>query len=160
LSVVSAATFSDEVRGFWCRSSSFVPERVPQLDLGWWRDHSGVTTAATFAEFGAREAQDVSPAHERLSAAVSGDEQVLTLLGTLPPSSRQPNLLFGVVRLLGGPVHDPAAFHDYAVANWPAIEAKLRTRTVVFGVSGGHRGWSTLILLICGSVGAAGAGAG
>ena len=55
---------------------------------------------------------------------------MLALLGTLPPSKRQPNLLFGVVRLLGGPVHDPAAFHDYTVANWPAIEAELRTRTV------------------------------
>jgi len=33
-----------------------------------------------------------------------------------------------VVRLLGGPVDDPAAFHDFTVANWPAIEAELRTR--------------------------------
>ena len=32
------------------------------------------------------------------------------------------------MRLLGGPVEDPAAFHDYAVANWPAIEAQMRTR--------------------------------
>ena len=90
----------------------------------------GVTIAATFAEFAAREAQGVSPIYERLSAAVSGDEQVLTLLGALPPSRRQPNLLFAVVRLLGGPVEDPAAFHDYTVANWPAIETELRTRTV------------------------------
>jgi hypothetical protein len=34
------------------------------------------------------------------------------------------------VRLLGGPVHDPAAFGDYTVANWPKIEAELRSRTV------------------------------
>jgi hypothetical protein len=90
----------------------------------------GVTIAATFAEFAAREAQGVSPVYERLSAAVSREEQVLALLGTLPPSKWQPNLLFGVVRLLGGPVEDPAAFGDYTVANWPAIEAELRTRTV------------------------------
>ena len=90
----------------------------------------GVTIAATFAEFAAREAQGVSPIYERLAAAVSGDEQVLALLGTLPPSRRQPNLLFAVVRLLGGPVEDPAAFHDYTLANWPAIETELRTRTV------------------------------
>ena len=32
------------------------------------------------------------------------------------------------MRLLGGPVEDPAAFHDYTVANWPAIEAEMRTR--------------------------------
>ena len=53
---------------------------------------------------------------------------MLALLGTLPPAKRQPNLLFGVVRLLGGPVEDPAAFHDFTVANWPAIEAEMRTR--------------------------------
>jgi hypothetical protein len=59
---------------------------------------------------------------------VSRDAEVLSLLGTLPPVKRQPNLLFGVVRLLGGPVDDPAAFHHYAVSNWPAIEAEMRTR--------------------------------
>jgi hypothetical protein len=33
-----------------------------------------------------------------------------------------------VVRLLGGPVDDPAAFHDFVVANWPAVAAQLRAR--------------------------------
>jgi hypothetical protein len=87
-----------------------------------------VTIAANYAEFAAREAHGVSPAYERLSLAVSRDEDLLALLDTLPPTKRQPNLLFSVVRLLGGPVEDPAAFHDYATANWPAIEAELRTR--------------------------------
>jgi Uncharacterized protein conserved in bacteria (DUF2332) len=52
----------------------------------------GVTVAATFAEFAAREAHGVSPVYERLSAAVSDDEQALTLLATLAQSKRQPNL--------------------------------------------------------------------
>jgi hypothetical protein len=52
-----------------------------------------------------------------LSVAVSGDGEMLSLLGMLPPANRPPNLLFGVVRFLG----DPAAFHDYAVANWATI---------------------------------------
>jgi Uncharacterized protein conserved in bacteria (DUF2332) len=91
-------------------------------------DHLHMTIAVTYAEFAAREAHGVSPAYERLSLAVSRDEDVLTLLGTLPAPKRQPNLLFGVVRFLGGPVEDPAAFHDYTVANWPAIEAQMRTR--------------------------------
>jgi hypothetical protein len=89
-----------------------------------------MTIAAEYAEFAVREAHGVSPAYERLSLAVSGDGEVLALVGTLPPMKRQPNLLFGVVRFLGGPVDDPAAFHDYAVANWPAIEAEMRTRAV------------------------------
>jgi len=90
---------------------------------------AGVTTAETYAEFAARETRGVSPSYERLSTAVSRDGEVLDLLGTLPPAKRQPNLLFGVVRWLGGPVEDPVAFHDYAVTNWPAIQAQMRCWT-------------------------------
>ncbi len=86
------------------------------------------TVAAGYADFAVREARGVSPAYERLALAVSRDDEVLALLGALPPGKRQPNLLFGVVRLLGGPVEDPAAFHAYAVAHWPAIEAAMRSR--------------------------------
>src|ERR1700689_1411371 len=77
-------------------------------------DYSGMTTAATYAEFAARETRGVSPTYERVAVAVSRDAEVIALLGTLPLAKRQPNLLFGVVRFLGGPVEDPAAFHDYA----------------------------------------------
>lgn len=88
-----------------------------------------MTIAAIYAGFAAREAHGVSPAYERLSRAVSGDDELLALLDTLPSTKRQPNLLFSVVRLLGGLVDDPGTFHDYTVANWPAIEAELHTRT-------------------------------
>lgn len=83
-----------------------------------------------YAEFAAREAHGVSPVYERLSLAVYGDDEVLALVGTLPPDKQQPNLLFGVVRLLGGPAEDPLAFHEYVVTRWPAVEAEVRTRTV------------------------------
>jgi Uncharacterized protein conserved in bacteria (DUF2332) len=75
-----------------------------------------------------REARGVSPRYERLSLAVSRNAELLALLGTLPPAKRQPNLLLAVVRLLGGPVDDPAAFLGFAVANWPVVEAHLRNR--------------------------------
>src|SRR5689334_17763161 len=87
-----------------------------------------MTTAEEYARFAAREARGVSAAYEALARAVSRDDEVLALLAALPPAKRQPNLLFGVVRLLGGPVDEPDAFHDYAVANWAAIEAELRVR--------------------------------
>jgi len=87
-----------------------------------------MTTAAAYAEFAARETRGVSPIYERLSMAVSRDDEVLSLLGRLPAAKRQPNLLFGVVSFLGGPVEDSAAFHDYVVTNWRAIEAEMRTR--------------------------------
>jgi hypothetical protein len=87
-----------------------------------------MTVAEAYAEFAAREARGVSAVYERLSLAVSRDDELLALLGALPPAKRQPNLLFGVVRLLGGPVEDPAAFHDYTVAHWPTIGAELGSR--------------------------------
>ncbi len=87
-----------------------------------------MTIAEIYAKFAAREAHGVSPTYERLSLTVSRDDEVLALLSTLPPIKRQPNLLFGVVRLLGGPVEDRARFLDYTIANWPAIEAEIRTR--------------------------------
>ena len=87
-----------------------------------------MTVAAWYAEFAAHEARGVSPIYERLSLAISRDETILALLENVPPPKRQPNLLLGVVRLLGGPVDDPVAFRDFAMASWPAIEPELRTR--------------------------------
>lgn len=84
--------------------------------------------ADLYRAFAVREARGVSPVYERLSLAVAHDDAVLALLGTLPPAKQQPNLLFGVVRLLGGPVGDPGAFRDFTVANWPAIEVEVRAR--------------------------------
>jgi hypothetical protein len=91
-------------------------------------DHAGMTTAARYTEFALREARGVSATYERLSLAVARDEEVLALVDTLPPAKRQPNLLFGVVRFLGGPVADPAAFHEFTVAHWPVIERQVRHR--------------------------------
>jgi hypothetical protein len=87
-----------------------------------------MNTAEWYTLFGTREARGISPAYERLSLAVAGSQPVLALLGALPRPSRQPNLLFGVVRLLGGPVGEPAEFLSYVVANWPAIEPQIRSR--------------------------------
>jgi hypothetical protein len=87
-----------------------------------------MTTAAEYAEFADREAQGVSPAYERLARAVSRDDELLDRLDALPPAKRQPNLLFGVVRLLGGPVDDSAAFREFALAKWSEIDVELRRR--------------------------------
>ncbi|SCG52241.1 DUF2332 domain-containing protein [Micromonospora halophytica] len=88
----------------------------------------GVTAADIYRTFASREASGVSPAYERLALAVSRDAELLALIETLPPAKRQPNLLFAVVRLLGGPVEDAAAFRAHVLANWPAIEAEVLTR--------------------------------
>jgi hypothetical protein len=85
-------------------------------------------TAAAYVEFATLEARGVSPAYERLALAVSRDDEVLALVDTLPLAKRQPNLLFGAVRLLDGPVEDPGAFREFTLAHWADIEPELRAR--------------------------------
>src|SRR5215216_424832 len=87
-----------------------------------------MSIAERYRRFAALEARGVSPTYERLAEAVSRDDEILALLSALPPAKQQPNLLFAVVRLLGGPVDEPAAFHDYVVVNWPAVDAEMRAR--------------------------------
>ncbi|HKG50452.1 MAG TPA: DUF2332 domain-containing protein [Actinomycetales bacterium] len=87
-----------------------------------------MSIAESYQRFAALEARDVSPTYERLAEAVSRDDEILALLTGLPAAKQQPNLLFAVVRLLGGPVEDPARFHDYVVVKWPAVEAEMRAR--------------------------------
>lgn len=91
-------------------------------------DHRSVVDASRYTDFAVREARGVSPTYERLSLAISADDRILELLTSVPAPKRQPNLLLAVVRLLGGPVDDPAAFHDFTVAHWPEIATGLRTR--------------------------------
>ena len=87
-----------------------------------------MSIAERYQRFAALEARDVSPTYDRLAEAVSLDDEILALLSELPAAKQQPNLLFAVVRLLGGPVDEPAAFHDYVVVNWPAVDAEMRAR--------------------------------
>jgi hypothetical protein len=87
-----------------------------------------VSTAEAYVDFAVRETRGLSPAYERLSLAVSRDDEILALLDSLPERKRQPNLLFAVVRYLGGPVEDPAAFREYTVGHWAAIEPQMRKR--------------------------------
>jgi hypothetical protein len=87
-----------------------------------------MTIAARYLEFAAREARGRSPIYERLCQAIAADDEILALLATLPEPKQQPNLLLGVVRLLGGPVDDPAEFRAFVAGNWPAVCAEMRAR--------------------------------
>ena len=46
---------------------------------------------------------EIVPPRLRGQAWSARDDELLCLLGRLPPAKRQPNLLFGVLRFLGGP---------------------------------------------------------
>jgi hypothetical protein len=87
-----------------------------------------VTVASQYLEFGAREARGNSPTYERLAFAVAADPGLLELLARLPPAKQQPNLLFAVVRLLGGPVEPVGDFRAFVVDHWDAVAAEMRRR--------------------------------
>jgi hypothetical protein len=89
---------------------------------------AGVSTAMTYAEFAAREAHAVSDAYEELAVSVARDRDLIARLDTLPPAKRQPNLLFAAVRFLGGPVTSAAAFREFVLDHWAAVEAEMLTR--------------------------------
>lgn len=68
-----------------------------------------MSTAQAYQRFAEIEARGSSRTYEVLARHVAQSPAMLDLLDTLPPLKRQPNLLFGVGRFLGGPVADPAA---------------------------------------------------
>ncbi|MDP9792269.1 hypothetical protein J2S43_000781 [Catenuloplanes nepalensis] len=76
----------------------------------------------------AREAHGVSPAYETLARSVANDAPLLALIDTLPEAKRQPNLLFGAVRLLGGPVAPWADFRAFVTEHWDAVAREMRAR--------------------------------
>ena len=86
-----------------------------------------MTIAEAYLEFGSREARGNSPTYERLCTAIAGDDELCGLLATLPPAKQQPNLLFGVVRLLDGPLAFPA-FRDFVVERWDTVSSEIVRR--------------------------------
>ncbi|WP_250008447.1 DUF2332 domain-containing protein [Actinoplanes sp. M2I2] len=87
-----------------------------------------MSVADWYLDFADRQARGVSPAYERLARAVAADDDLLTLLEAVPLAKRQPNLLFAVVRWLGGPVGEPGEFRSFVTAEWTRVAAELRVR--------------------------------
>jgi hypothetical protein len=75
-----------------------------------------------------REVHGISPSYERLCRGVSTDGDVLARLDELPPPKRQPNLLLGAVRFLGGPMGSYDEFRDWVLANWAELAATMSER--------------------------------
>lgn len=86
-------------------------------------------SATEFVRFASREARGWSATYERLALAMSEDREVLARFESLPADKQRPNLLFGVVRLLGGPVDEATAFREYALTHWSRIDEQMRTRS-------------------------------
>ncbi|WP_159943478.1 MULTISPECIES: DUF2332 domain-containing protein [unclassified Nocardiopsis] len=70
-----------------------------------------------------------SPAYAEIARGVAGDERVLALVASLPPGNkRQPNLLLGAVRFLGGPVGSWPEFRAWVVEHWERVRAVVMER--------------------------------
>jgi len=93
-----------------------------------WTGLSGVDTATRYRLMAQREVRGISPSYERLCLGVSLDGEVLARLDELPPPKRQPNLLLGAVRFLGGPVSSYDEFRDWVLANWASLSSTMRER--------------------------------
>jgi hypothetical protein len=83
-----------------------------------------VDTAERYRRFAVEQARGQSPAYEAFAHAVAADPALLARLDDLPLVKRQPNLLFGAVRYLGGP---PDA--GWARQHWDEVAAVMRARS-------------------------------
>lgn len=88
----------------------------------------GRDTAERYREMARDGYGRTSPSYARLAAGVADDPQLLVGLGTLPPMQRQPNLLMGAVRHLGGPVDTWPSFREFLGDRWDDVAAVMRVR--------------------------------
>jgi hypothetical protein len=114
-----------------------------------------------------------------LTAAIFSMPDDWSIPVTSSPAGSPPVVVRGSVQIVVPPLVRPAPLlekrvptvqhHRFIILGPPSTSLGIADRVpaavrvsslLVSGIPGGHRGWSTLILLICGSVGAAGAGAG
>ncbi|MDF2710580.1 DUF2332 domain-containing protein [Nonomuraea muscovyensis] len=86
-------------------------------------------TAERYLRFAATQARGQSPAYDMLAGRIAGDAELLALIERLPEPKRQPNLLFGAVRFLGGPIGDYQAFRAWTSAEWPRVQRTMRGRS-------------------------------
>ncbi|MEU3567718.1 DUF2332 domain-containing protein [Kitasatospora sp. NPDC036755] len=86
-------------------------------------------TGELYRAFAEREARGNSPIYRELAERTAGDRQLGGLLDGLPVAKRQPNLLFGAVRHLGGPVTEGwPAFRDWVAEHWSEVSATMLER--------------------------------
>lgn len=93
-----------------------------------WAGLAGTGTAARYREMAEREVRGSSPTYEALCLGVAEDPELLAFLDALPAEKRQPNLLLGAVRLLGGPVAPYAAFRSWVLGSAQRLAATMLAR--------------------------------
>lgn len=85
-------------------------------------------TATRYRRIAQDQLRGASPSYERLCLGVADDDEVIARLDTVPEPKRQPNLLLGVVRWLGGPVDSYAGFRTFVLDRWDEVAEALATK--------------------------------
>jgi hypothetical protein len=93
-----------------------------------WSGHAGQPTERRYRSMAERQLRGISPSYERLCLGVAGDAELISRLDTLPPPNRQPNLLLGTVRFLGGPIDSYPAFRAFVLDRWNTVSATMLER--------------------------------
>jgi hypothetical protein len=100
-------------------------------------------TRAWYERFARQEAAGRSPLYVAWAEGVAADDEVLALLGELPPEKRQPNLLFACARWCGAAdgmraasavdadvgATPYAAFREFVLSNWSRVSGEMRVRS-------------------------------
>jgi hypothetical protein len=80
-----------------------------------------------YREFGEHETGD-SPCFREWALGVADDAEVLSLVQSLPPLKRQPNLVFAAARWHGAVIGPYDALRQVLLGRWPDIEATVMRR--------------------------------
>lgn len=86
-------------------------------------------TAERYRRFAKVESSGRSPLYEQLAHHVASSPEILTFLSGLPIERRQPNLLFGAVRLVAGTPSSGVEFEEAVIRHAEAIGTVMMTRT-------------------------------
>jgi hypothetical protein len=86
------------------------------------------TTAEWYTRYALGEARDQSATYASWATGVAHDPAMIAAIERLPPQRRQPALLFAVSRLLGAPVGEYAAWRDFTLEHWAAVEREALVR--------------------------------
>ncbi|WP_104160935.1 DUF2332 domain-containing protein [Arthrobacter sp. ZGTC212] len=85
--------------------------------------------AGVYERFAEIEARGVSPIYEEWGRGISQDPAVCTLISSLPPIKRQPNLVFAAARLRGAPEQGYGQLRDWLIENWAEVVPVILTRS-------------------------------
>jgi len=87
-----------------------------------------VDTADRYKSFALEQAHGGSAIYQMLSESIAADADFIRLLDELPSIKRQPNLLFGAVRFLDGPITTFETFKNWTLENWEQVSAAMQVR--------------------------------